>query len=237
MARHQGAYTPPGGPRKKLASGAKSKGASSVIMLHGYPYLAHGERAGDILISPQHFHPSFGLLETMDAHWGGKAWKIALAKPAESCPDCHGVVCSLCGGHGSIIIRAGNTMDDKLARPPASRNVGYHQDDLALALEGNPEELQAAGMKLLPEQEDQPGDAERKCPACLGKKCSTCGDKGEIVPIVWILRSSLKPVGKPQPLKPGNTNQAKHVMVGAIETRDRNNRYENIRAEVASRGL
>lgn len=199
MATHQGAYTPPGGPRKKLASGSHNRGSSQIVMLHGYPYLAN---EGEILISPEHFHPIFGICPTMDAHWNGSGWKIALAKPAETCPDCHAESCSLCGGHGSILIRSGDTIQDYCARP-------------------GPE----------------PGYAERKCPKCLGKKCNTCGDKGEIVPIIWILRTKLRPLGKPETLKPGNTNRAKHVMVGEVETRDHNNRYEQVRAEAASRGI
>ncbi len=118
MATHQGAYTPPGGPRKnRIRPPATTHGGGRIMMQHGFPYILFGGDAGKIIIPSYFLHPRFGILETVDAHWTGSAWKIALAKRAEKCSDCHGEDCSLCKGAGEFYIPAGDTIQDYCARP------------------------------------------------------------------------------------------------------------------------
>ena len=125
MATHQGAFTPPGGPRRKRVRTPEPVYAGGRIsMHHGFPYILYGEDAGKIIVPGFFRHPRFGTLETKDAHWTGSAWKIALAKPAEECPDCAGEQCGFCLGAGALDLPVGTTVQDYCARSnPLAENV------------------------------------------------------------------------------------------------------------------
>jgi len=116
MTIHQGAFTPPGGPRKNREPDA-TYGDGRIAMHHGFPQILYGEDAGMIIIPGFFLHPRFGVLETKDAHWTGTAWKIALAKRAVGCPDCAGEQCGFCNGAGAFDVPLGNTIRDFCARP------------------------------------------------------------------------------------------------------------------------
>jgi len=125
MATHQGAYTPPGGPlRNRIQPSAPIYGGGRISMHHGFPYILYGEDEGKIIVPGFFLHPRFGVLETVDAHWTGSAWKIALAKRAKKCPDCAGKKCGFCLGAGALDIPLGTTIQDYCARPvPQAANA------------------------------------------------------------------------------------------------------------------
>lgn len=223
MTEFQGSYTPPGGLPIKPAKvrderlvTRRGKGflkgevlsvslGTSVNIRNGLPHILYGEYAGCVLLPMVYMHAKFGVLKTVDAHWTGKVWKIALAKPAEACPDCDGEACSICGGEGALYIPSGNTFQDFCARPSHNRFVGSHQDDLEafLAVRAICSFLSGKVYPLDP----GPGDKEIRCPKCQAKKCPTCKGKGKTIPIVWVLKTHLHSMGQPIPVKPGNTSR------------------------------
>lgn len=118
MAIHQGAYTPPGGPRnRRVRERIPTYGGGRIMMHHGFPSILSGPDMGKIIIPSYFLHSKYGVMETVDAHWTGSAWKIALAKRAKRCRDCHGTDCRICKGGGAIFIPAGDTIEDYCARP------------------------------------------------------------------------------------------------------------------------
>lgn len=202
MALHQGAYTPPGGPKKSRPRTANTThGGGRIMMHHGFPHILYGEDMGKIMIPGYFLHPSFGVLETVDAHWTGSAWKIALAKRAVTCATCHGEDCSACKGEGEFFIPAGDSFQHYHARRATVRHCGIYKDDLRATLAG--------AIEAPPHPEEDPGGAARLCPKCSAKKCPTCKGKGETVAIVWVMHKHLKPRGRPIMVKPGNTNKPK----------------------------
>jgi len=167
------------------------------MMLHGFPSILFGEDIGKIIIPGFFLHASFGILETVDAHWTGSAWKIALAKRAEKCPDCHGEECSVCKDDGAVYFRVKDTIQNYCARPSPPRYVKHEK--------WHP-----------PLPPDEPGLRERLCPKCQAKKCPTCKGKGETVAIIWVMQKNLRPRGRPVAIRPGNTNQAKIRLISRL---------------------